>query len=773
VVGVESRPAPPAGVTLVAGLPPARFALLLGALIFAAFPQILLGLQSFAIRDFGFFAYPVAQYQRECFWRGELPLWNPYNNCGLPFLAQWNTMPLYPPALLYLLLPLTWSLSAFCLGHLFWAGLGMYFLARCWTGSELGGAVAGLIFGFNGFALNLLMWPSHIATLSWIPWVVLAAERAWSEGGRRIITAAIVGGLQMLAGGPETIFFTWLICLALWTLHLAGLCAARNFRGLLKPLLIFPGTVLLVSGLCAAQLLPFLDLAGHSQREAGFADARWSMPSWGWANFLAPMVFGTVTKQGLFFQHGQYWTSSYYLGIGALLLAGVGLRSTRDRRLALLGAIGAVGLILATGDQTALSRWARALLPQLSLMTYPVKFVLLVVFVVPMAAGFGSHWLQRSAAEPRAQQRLLLGAALLAALLAAVLFWAGRFPLPGDSTAAALRNGLWRAVLLLLISGVLLAMARSGRRPSLAQNQTNSRLWPWLLLPLLWLDVWTHEPQQNPGVPTWVYTPGLAAQKLELKPQPRLGESRVMLSPAAETKFGSLALGDPKANYLVKRLGFFGDCNLLDNVPKVNGFYSLQPRECGELNSTLYVSGVPFGEALVDFMSVSHVTAPDEQTQWKARTTFLPLVTAGQRPVFLDDTNALRTLLSSQFDPRQVVLLPLGATVPALATNNVSARVTAIRVTARQVEFQVETPEPTFAVIGQTYYHSWHGYVDGKPETLLRANYAFQALPVRAGAHRVELKYEDRAFKCGSLISLATLLGLLLAWTLAQRLGVR
>ncbi|MDW8310630.1 MAG: hypothetical protein RMK20_14750, partial [Verrucomicrobiales bacterium] len=84
---------------------PARVAALLAALVFVTFPQVALGLQSFVIRDFGFFAYPLAYFQRECFWRGELPLWNPWNGCGVPFLAQWNTMPLYPPVLLYLLLP--------------------------------------------------------------------------------------------------------------------------------------------------------------------------------------------------------------------------------------------------------------------------------------------------------------------------------------------------------------------------------------------------------------------------------------------------------------------------------------------------------------------------------------------------------------------------------------------------------------------------------------------------------------------------------------------
>ena len=87
---------------------PGWFALVLGAMVAVAFPQVLAGTATFAARDFGLFSYPVAYYQRECFWQGELPFWNPYNYCGIPFLAQWNTMCLYPPTLIYLVLPLPW-----------------------------------------------------------------------------------------------------------------------------------------------------------------------------------------------------------------------------------------------------------------------------------------------------------------------------------------------------------------------------------------------------------------------------------------------------------------------------------------------------------------------------------------------------------------------------------------------------------------------------------------------------------------------------------------
>jgi hypothetical protein len=190
---------------------PVRFGIFLALLVFAAFPQVLLGLHTFVVRDYGFYSYPTAFFQQECFRHGELPFWDPFSNCGTPFLAQWNTMPLYPPALIYLTLPLTWSLSFFCLLHLWFAGVGMFYLARRWTGNNFAAAFAGVAFSFNGLTLNLLMWPSHIATLSWMPWVILAVESAWREGGRKIFLAAIVGALQMLAGGPETIFLTWLL----------------------------------------------------------------------------------------------------------------------------------------------------------------------------------------------------------------------------------------------------------------------------------------------------------------------------------------------------------------------------------------------------------------------------------------------------------------------------------------------------------------------------------------------------------------------------------
>src|SRR5207249_5291838 len=127
-------------------LTPLRFGGVLALLLFAAFPKVVLGLHSFVYRDYGVLAYPFIHYAHESFWRGELPLWNPLSNCGAPFLAQWGTMTLYPFSIVYLLFPLPWSLSFFCLGHLALGGMGMFFLARRWTDSSFAAAVAGVTF---------------------------------------------------------------------------------------------------------------------------------------------------------------------------------------------------------------------------------------------------------------------------------------------------------------------------------------------------------------------------------------------------------------------------------------------------------------------------------------------------------------------------------------------------------------------------------------------------------------------------------------------------
>ena len=739
---------------------PLKFGALLALLIFATFPQVILGLESFVARDFGFFAYPLAHFQQECFWRGELPFWNPYNNCGIPFLAQWNTMPLYPPSLLYLTLPLEWSLSFFSLAHLWWAGIGMYFLARRWTGNDFAAAFAGVAFAFNGFTLNLLMWPSHIATFSWLPWVVLATELAWRDGGKRIFLAAIVGALQMLAGGPETIFLTWLIVAALWLQQFF-----KNKTPRAQLFLRFQSVLLLVFALSAAQLLPFLDLVAHAQRAIGYTDLRWSMPGFGLANFLVPMAFGSTTNAGIFFQHGQYWTSSYYLGLGTLWLSLLAFWSTLVRRdsaeskskIRFFAIAALLALLCALGENTPFYPLLRKIIPQLSFITYPVKFIMVAVFAAPLLAALALANFQKI------QPRLLSLGAVLFALLAGIIFWTQHSPMPGDNTAATLTNGFSRASFLLLTGAILFALTRSTTSPLL-------RFAPVALLLVAWLDVFTHEPRQNPTVPPSVFAPNLVRTKFAMQPQPELGGSRAMLSPAAAQELTRFAVSDPQNNFLAKRLGYCANANLLDAVPKVDGFFSLTPREFDNVLTMIYSATNTDFTALKNFLGVAQITAPDNLLAWQARPDFLPLVTAGQKPVFVDYVSSRgEELAHPDFDSSKMVFLSVDDQTSIRVTNQTSAKILTTKFTTQTVDAELDAAETSLVVVAQTYYHNWRVTVDGQAAPLLQANYALQAVQIPVGKHHVHFYYRDRAFAIGAVISSVAWLGSFSALLILRR----
>ena len=732
---------------------PLRFGVFLAVALFACFPEVWLGTRSFFFRDYGVLGYPFLFHARESFWQGELPLWNPLSNCGAPFLAQWGTMVLYPFSLIYLVGPMPWSLSVFCYGHLVLAGVGMYRLAQRWVGDGLAASMAGTAFVFSGFMFACLIWPNYLVALGWMPWVVLLAERAWREGKGRVVGAALVAAMQLLAGVPEVVLLTWVVIGGLWLLELgqSGKRKAESgnepARGAVFWRLVV--VVLLAAGLVAAQLLPFFDLLGHSQREPGAVSMKWAMPGWGWANLLVPLFHAFETPQGQFFQWGQEFMSSYYLGAGVLVLAGLALARKREGRVWMLGGLMVFSLVMALGDQTVVYGWFQKWVPVVGLARYPVKFVALPAFVVPLLAA----WAVGARGEERGRGLgLVVGGAVALALMGGLVWFARAYPFRFDQWDVTFRNTLWRAgwmVLTLLLAG-------------LAMRRREGAGWFFrlaglgVLLVIAW-DGATHSPRQNPTLPSAVFEPNLWAQASNA-PAPRLGEGRVMISPAAEQALLRSSVKEHEKNFMVKRLAEWSNLNVLDRIPKVNGSSTLQVREQKQVETLLYGATNRLFDGLMDFLGVTQITAPGQVLDWAGRTNSLPLVTAGQRPVFMDGTNALTVLAADDFNPRETVCLPREIEDQVVSRDRTEARVLASKVRAPRLEFAVEAAGPSLVVIAQSYYQAWEAEVDGRLVPLWRANHAFQALEVPAGRHEVVVSYRDRSFSAGAAVSLATLL---------------
>ena len=658
---------------------------------------------------------------------------------------------LYPPSLFYLVFPLSWSLGVFNVAHLFFAGMGMYFLARRWTGNNFAAAVAGTAFAFNGLSWHMLMWISNLAAWAWMPWVVLLVERAWREGGKQIAVAGAAAAMQMLTGGPEIILMTWLFCGAL------GL--GELFRSVTPRRKKFSRSVmvaLLAAGLSAAQLLPFLDLLRHSYRDTSFNDSGWAMPADGLANFLEPLFHCFEAGHGTFVQHDQYWTASYYMGVGTLLLALAAICGVREWRVRLLALTLLASVSLALGSHGPVYAAIKAVLPQLNFIRYPIKFVALATFALPLLAGYAVVWHQKADTKPASSRNLFWTIAIILLGLLAVVLWVERYhPMPQDDWAAVWQNAVWRAAFLALTPALLLALRR------VTERKLQVLLRGGLVL-LLWLDIFTLAPEVNPTVARAVFEPGLGRVYANLPPQPVAGEPRVAQTAAAaeRVRFGSF----PKAeeDYLARRVWLYNNCNLIDDVPAIDGFYSLYPSRTEKVLGLLDDGGTRHVElnGLMDFLGVARVNLVSSDTgplQWAGRTNFLPLVTAGQMPEFADDTNTLAKLAEPEFDPRKIVLLEPDAAAHLTARNRSDVKIASLQIAPEKMTMEVTAPAPAMVVVAQGFYHPWHAYVDGKRAELLRANFAFQAVEVPAGQHQLRFLYEDDLFRIGLALSIGTL----------------
>jgi len=73
------------------------------------------------------------------------------------------------------------------------------------------------------------------------------------------------------------------------------------------------------------------------------------------------------------------------------------------------------------------------------------------------------------------------------------------------------------------------------------------------------------------------------------------------------------------------------------------------------------------------------------------------------------------------------------------------------------IRYETKATSNQFAVLSEVWYSAgWNAYIDGKKTDFVKTNYALRGIPVPAGNHQIEFRFEPASYKTGNLISLIT-----------------
>ncbi len=364
---------------------------------------------------------------------GPLSLWEPNQLGGYPRLADPQAMTWYPPALLLRLTGAEWLWNPFVLSAGVLASAFTYGLALRLTGSRLGAALAGTVYGLGSF---LTLHQPHVAiihTAAWVPLVLWSLAELRLRSHRGWVAALALGvALLSLAGHPQEAVYGLALAAAYAAVHLRGAPAGARSFGVSAML----GTALGL-GLAALQLLPTAEFVRQSGRQAVPYEVFTSsaLPARQLPMLLYPCVYGfgqgwlphgleEGVRRTPYFGTWDIVEVSGFCGLLSLVLAATGLAAGRRTRGAWLwAAVAAAALLVALGDATPAAKVVFRV-PLVNKFRCPGRLFMLYELAVAVLAAGGVASLRDL---PRRAGALALGtgtAAVAAAL--AVAWWVVR-----------------------------------------------------------------------------------------------------------------------------------------------------------------------------------------------------------------------------------------------------------------------------------------------------------------------------------------------------------
>ena len=744
--------------TTQSGIPPGLtvrikdwHAILIIVLAVAFFFRDILLQKAFFWEDFIYQYYAFRNFAAVSMAHGEIPLWNPYTFCGMPFQADIQTALFYLPNLLLTLfvgggkLNFAW-VELLIIVHFVIAGVSMYYLAKELGIARVFALFSGLVYALSGFMVMQLIHQTFVCEAAWLPLIVLLFRRALLK--RSLLSmalGAIVLGHAILAGAPQLTLYIFFFLLLYFVFEFFASSRLNGLRASVPMVPIAAGFIIIAIALTAMQLIPTQELAGLSQRaELSYEKSLDGSLQWEQLmTLLVPRYFGASGAQDQTFwlspSYWQYWETCCYIGLVALVAVAASVRLVkRNRYVAFFAAIAIFGILYALGGSFFLHPLFYRFVPGFDKFRSPGRMAFFFTIGTALLSGYGLQHLVESMSENLPRFRKFIFGIAGAGIAIWLLAQSGVFQNVRNAQQALQIHSLASGeattamILLLVIAGILYMASR--RTISVFAAVV-------ALLVLQFIDINVFAFNQNNG---------------NTNPDEYYARNQDIVDRLRE---------DGKNEYF-RINSRSGGAMLLDrNQGMVDRIFMMEGYT--PLNLERKFPPGKDGDQILDMLNAKYrirVDAKNQRMEMVTDSNYLPraFMVYGAR-VIRDEQLVQSFMTGKDFDPWREVVLEADPQFPlddTSATRAWSAAITSYSLNSLSMD--VTTPKRGYLVLSEVFYPGWNAYVDGVRQAVYRADWCLRATPLQSGTHHVEVRFEPQSFHQGLWISLATFILVLL-----------
>jgi len=733
------------------------------------------------LADVPSFIYPLKSYVADLLNQGKMPLWNPLQFGGYPLLANFQSGVLNPTNLLYLFLskPQAWAWQVML--QPFLIAIFTYLFLRNLPLSKISSLFGATIFAFSGFSLIWLEYVTQGYVIAFIPLLLFLLDK-WLEKKRLAwgLFFSLALSLQVFMGYPQVTIYTLALVLFYFWFRLEFKILSINSA---KTHFWLGGWVLLGLALSASQLIPGWELLTLSQRVGEGVTGGFEIAFLPWrqlVSLIAPDFFGNPATHN-YWGPGDYTNGAGYSGIVGLILALAAVFWSKKRKLIYFFC----GLLVASFVLALPTPLAR-LISETGLLgmkaAAATRILCLANLSVAVLAALAIESLLQEKKKIKTLGVPLFFVLIILGLMIGI-FLARQTMITSmiepmghsgqefiESWTANLKISLRNLVLPLFFSVALFVLLW------LAKIRFLRKLAIWSIFFLLTFELfrfgWKYTPFSESRIifPT---TPVIEfLQKQEKPVRINTGDAipiSMWMPYGLESASGYDAVYPQRWAQLInvinggratRMMGRYGaierydsrifdltnSCYLL-SVKQVKKDGRVVPDKAGEPGRLFQLTKLEkvFEDGTVEVLENKECLP----RAWMA----------DDYQVETDEEKILNLLNNSEFNLNKKIVLEEELLFQREEKKEISEEGKLVWRKDKPIEkiVQVETINPGFLFLANSYYPGWKAFIDGKETKIYRADFAFQAIFMPRGKHTACFIYDPQSFKIGAAISLLSL----------------